>query len=177
MKRLLFAAGLLAALSGCSTYAIPNYSISADTVADLRTKVPGKVALGDFKSAEGITGDIMCRGVGPVKTPEGEPYAQYIRNALRSELIMAERYDEASPMLLTGNLDTFTFSSNSGNWTVGLTVASSNGKSLRVEQQHDFTTSFFGETACNQTAQAGMGAVQKTIGAVVRDPAFPSLVR
>ena len=36
MKRLFCAAVALGILSGCSTYAIPNYSISAGTVANLR---------------------------------------------------------------------------------------------------------------------------------------------
>jgi hypothetical protein len=177
MKRYFFAALSLGALSGCSTYAIPNYSISADTVAMLKANVPGKVGLGEFTSAPNINGDITCRAVGPVKTPDGESYAQYLRNAFRSELIIAERYDARSPISLTGSLDNFTFDSNAGFWTVGLTVASSNGNSLRVEQKHAYATSFYGETACNQTAQAGMGAVQKTIGAVVTSPQFPTLLR
>jgi hypothetical protein len=35
----------------------------------------------------------------------------------------------------------------------------------------------YGETACNQTAQALMPAVQNLVGKVVRDPAFVELVR
>ena len=61
-------------------------------------------------------------------------------------------------------------------WNLGLTVLSSNGKSITVIENYKFTSSFFGETACNQTAQALMPAVQNLIGKLTRSPQFINLL-
>jgi len=58
-----------------------------------------------------------------------------------------------------------------------LTVTSSNGQSLSVSEEYKYASSYYGETACNQTAQALMPAVQNVVGKVVRHPNFPALLR
>jgi hypothetical protein len=63
-----------------------------------------------------------------------------------------------------------------GGWDLGLTLKSSNGRSLAVAEHYVFTSSWFGETACNQTAQAMMPAVQNLIGKAVKSPQFRGLV-
>jgi hypothetical protein len=118
----------------------------------------------------------MCRAVGPIKTPDGEPFCEYIRKALVDELRMANVFSTNAPVTLTGNLDQIDFSSNSGTWEIALTVRCSNGKSMTVSENYSYTTSFYGETACNQTAQALMPAVQNLVGKVVRSPEFAALV-
>ena len=57
-----------------------------------------------------------------------------------------------------------------------LYAPSTNGKSMLVSESYPFTTSFVGETACNQTAQAFMPAVQNLVGKVVRSSEFITLV-
>jgi len=76
-----------------------------------------------------------------------------------------------------GRLNSIDFSSASGTWNLDLTVSSSNGRSLNVAENYSYTTSFYGETACNQTAQALMPAVQDLIGKVVHAPEFPALLK
>ncbi len=118
----------------------------------------------------------MCRGVGPIKTPDGEPFADFVRKAFLDELKIANAYSAKAPISLTGNLDAIDFSSSSGSWNLALTVKSSNGKSLSISENYPFTTSFYGETACNQTAQALMPAVQNLVGKIVRSTEFIALV-
>lgn len=132
--------------------------------------------MGAFSAAKPGESEIMCRGVGPIKTPDGEPFSEFVRKALLDELKIANAYSDTAPLTLTGSLDAIDFSSASGGWNLALTVKSSNGKSLSVFENYSFTTSFYGETACNQTAQALMPAVQNLVGKVVRSPEFPQLV-
>ena len=175
MKGLKFLLILLILSSGCSTYATNRYSISVDNVTALRNLGGKTVNVGAFTAT--ITGqkEIMCRGVGPIKTPDGEPFSEFVRKALIDELVMANVFSSTAPVVLTGNLNNIDFSSTSGTWNLSLTANSSNGKSMTVTENYSYTSSFYGETACNQTAQALMPAVQNLIGKLVRSPEFADL--
>jgi hypothetical protein len=85
------------------------------------------------------------------------------------EFKISEVYSSSAPVTLTGNLDSIDFSSNSGTWNLVLTVNSSNGNALYVSENYSYTTSFYGETACNQTAQAFMPTVQNRPPRPLRD--------
>ncbi len=163
-------------ISGCSTYAANRYSISVDNVTSLKTLSGTQLNVGQFTATKPGLTEIACRGVGPIKTPDGETFENYIRKALIDELKLAELYSENAPVTLTGNLDNIDFSSNSGTWDLSLTIKSSNGKVLSVSETYSFTTSFYGETACNQTAQALMPAVQDLISKIIEHPEFSLLV-
>jgi hypothetical protein len=176
MKRLAVLLPLLLVLSGCSTYAAHRYSISADNVVALRGLKGKTVNVGLFTATQPEQREIMCRGVGPIKTPDGELFSEFIRKALLDELRIANALSPTAPVTLTGNLDRIDFSSANGNWDLALTVKSSNGKSMTVTEDYSYTTSWYGETACNQTAQALMPAVQNLIGKLVRSQDFSVLV-
>ena len=118
----------------------------------------------------------MCRGVGPIKTPDGEAFSDFVRKALIDELKIASIYSASAPVTLTGNLDALDFSSNGGLWNLSLTVKASNGKSMTATEAYSYTSSFNGTTACNQTAQAFMPAVQNLVGKVVSSPEFIALI-
>ena len=176
MKPLAVVLLLLVLLSGCSTYSAHRYSVSTDNVVALRTLSEKTLNVGPFTAAEPGQNQIMCRGVGPIKTPDGEPFSEFVRKALVDELRMANAFSPAAPVTLTGNLDRIDFSSAGGNWNLALTVISSNGKSMTVTEEFKYTSSWYGETACNQTAQALVPAVQNLIGKLVRSPDFTVLV-
>ena len=176
MKKLIILSLFAVLASGCSTYSANRYSISTDNVMALRSLNGVMVDVGAFSSSTPGQTEIMCRGVGPIKTPDGETFSDFVRKALLDELRMAETYASPAPVTISGNLDAIDFSSNSGNWNLALTVNSSNGKSMTVSEDYKYTSSFYGETACNQTAQAFMPAVQNLVGKVVRSPEFMELV-
>lgn len=176
MKRLFFIFAMAVLASGCSTYSASRYSIATDNVIALRTLNGKTINVGAFSATTPGQKEIMCRGVGPIKTPDGEPFAEFVRKALLDELKMANSYSPTAPVTITGNLDAIDFSSNNGSWNLALTVKTSNGKSMSVSESYAFTSSFYGETACNQTAQAFMPAVQNLVGKVVRAPEFMALV-
>ena len=122
---------------------------------------------------------ITCRAVGPIKTPDGESFEDFIRKAFVSELVIGEIYAPTAPVTITGNVDSLDFSSGltDAAWDIALTVRSSNGRSLSAKERYPFTASYYGETGCNNTAHALMPAVQNLVGKVVRDAVFPELLK
>ena len=166
----------LGLLQACSTYSTNRYSINAGNVVALKTYQSNKITVGDFTATKPNVKSVSCRAVGPIPTPDGETYENYIRNALISELQIADSYSSEGEVVLTGNLNEIKPNSVSGNWKISLTVNSSNGKKLTVDELYDFKTSYYGETACNQTAQALMPAVQNLIGKLVTNAEFNNLV-
>lgn len=176
MKRVLPLSILLTLATGCSTYTVLRYSPSTDNVVALRTLNGKLVNVGSFTAATPGQTEIMCRAVGPIKTPDGESFSDYVRKALLDDLRIANVYSESAPITLTGQLDAIDFSSNSGEWHLSLSVKSTNGKSMSVSETYKYQTSFYGETACNQSAQALMPAVQNLVGKVVRSKEFKTLL-
>jgi len=166
----------LIVITGCSTYSAARYSINTDNVVALRSLNGKTVNVGPFTATKAGERELMCRGVGPIKTPDGEPFSEFVRKALVDEMKIANAYSAAASTTLTGNLDSLDFSSSSGSWNLALTVRSSNGRTMTVAEQYSFTSSFYGETACNQTAQAFMPAVQNLVGKIVRSSEFMSLL-
>lgn len=164
-------------LSGCSTYAVQRYNVSVDNVMTLKKLNENKLNVGPFTATKPNQREIMCRGVGPIKTPDGENFENYIRKALIDELKLADAFATDSAVTLAGHLSHIDFNSNSGKWMIDLTVSSSNGNSLNVSEVYDYKTSFYGETACNQTAQALLPAVQDLISKVIHNPKFADLVK
>jgi hypothetical protein len=165
-------------MTGCSTYAIPRYSISADNLAELRKIKSAPVALGSFKTVGADDSDaIMCRAAGPVKTPDGETFADYIKKALASELTLAEKYDPLSKVVITGSLTVIQFSSEVGEWNMAMSLMSSNGQQLGVAEKFTYGFSWMADVACIQTAQATLAAVQNLIHKAVSDAAFQALMR
>jgi hypothetical protein len=167
------------ALAGCSTYAAQRYSIAPNNIAVLRAFRGQAVNVGPFTAAKPGRSEITCRAVGPTKTPDGEPFEEYIRKAFIADLSIAEVYSTAAPVTLTGRLDAIDFSSGltDAAWDIAVTISSSNGKSLAVDNHYSFSGNFVGEVACNQTAQALMPAVQDLIAKIIRHPDFAALLR
>lgn len=181
--RVTVVAMILVALTtgGCSTYAASRYSISPETVNALRAFRPQTVAVGPFTAAKPGVSEITCRAVGPIKSPDGEPFEEFIRRAFIAELTIAEIYAATAPVTLTGHLERLDFESgiywSDAAWHLVVTVKSSNGKQLAATEHYAFKASYGGDAACQNTAQALMPAIQNLVGKVVRDPAFPDLLR
>src|SRR5881396_115054 len=115
--------------SACSSYTVPRYGLSAENVAGLR-KLGAKVNVGTFTATTPAQTEIRCRASGPVRTPDGRPFEDYIRRALVDELKVAEMLSDSAPVTLTGHLDKIDFNSMAGDWTMQFTATSSNGRSL-----------------------------------------------
>jgi hypothetical protein len=163
-------------LSGCSTYAVPRYSISVDNVTLLKGLDGKTLNVGDFTSSQPGQNEITCRAAGPIKTPDGETFSDYIRKAFINDLKIANVFLPNAPVTLTGNLNSIDFASMSGTWDISLSIKSSNGKSITISEDYSYASSFDALSACNETAQALMPAVQDLINKIISHPDFHSLI-
>ncbi|MBT9541374.1 hypothetical protein [Thiobacillus sp.] len=108
-------------------------------------------------------------------------FEAYIQKALADELKVAGKFDDKSQKItLTGTVVQLGFSSSrgltGGTWDIGLNVSSSNGQSVFIAEHYEFNSGFIADTACKQTAEAYLPAVQNLIGKLVKAPEFKSLV-
>jgi hypothetical protein len=178
VKRM-FVAISAVALSACSTYMPQRYSINADTNVALKEMGAGNINVGSFQGPKNF--DNSCRAAGPISPPDNMSFEAYIQKALADELKVAGKFDEKTPKItLTGTVEQLGFSSarglTGGTWDIGLKVNSSNGQSAFVAEHYEFNSGFIADTACKQTAEAYLPAVQNLIGKLVKAPEFKSLV-
>lgn len=178
MKKIVVVLSVLA-LSGCSTYMPARYNISADNNAALKAIGVGNINVGSFKGPASF--DNACRGAGPIAPPDNMSFEAYIQKALADELKVAGMFDEKTPKAtLSGVVEKLDFSSSrgltGGAWNIGLRINASNGKSIFVSEHYEFNSGFSANTACKQTAEAYLPAVQNLIGTLVKTPEFKSLL-
>lgn len=167
--------------TGCSTTSSSvQYKASTKNVVAIEDYVRdtgAKVKTSDFTSAPGVDGSPWCRANGPVSFGSGKSASQFIQEALQEELFLAKAYASNAPVSIGGTVDKLTFSSvTPASWDIGLTLTSSNGEVLRVEQSHRFDTSWDAWSACKNVADAFAPAVQSTLAKAVSDPRFKALL-
>jgi hypothetical protein len=166
-------------ISGCSTYMPQRYSIAADNNVALKAIPVGNINVVAFRGPVGF--DNSCRAVGPISPPDNMSFELYLRKALADELKVAGKFDDKTPKVtLSGVVEQLSFSSSrgltGGSWDIGLRINSSNGKSNFVSEHYEFNSGFIGDTACKQTAEAYLPAVQNIIGKLVKSSEFLALV-
>lgn len=179
MKKLLVALSIFT-LGACSTYMPQRYSISADNNVALKALGVSNISVGAFKGPPpGF--DSACRGAGPIAPPDNLSFEGYFQKALADELKVAGMFDDKAPKVtLTGAIEHLSFSSTlrvtEGQWDITVRLNSSNGKSITASEHYEFHSGFIADTACKQTAEAYLPAVQNLIGKLIGSPGFKSLV-
>lgn len=166
-------------LSGCETPTTQRYAISADNNQAIRALGTSGIGVGTFAAPVDFSAN--CRALGPLQVADGLTHTQYIRKAFEDELKVAGAFaDAGSRVTLAGKVNKLEFSSTraltGGSWTIELTLTSSNGKSITVNEYYEFNSGFVANEACRNTAEAFSRAVQNLVGKTVRDPAFASLL-
>lgn len=166
-------------MSACSTFTPQRYSISADNNVALKAIGASNINVGTFSGPASF--DKTCRGAGPIAPPDNISFEAYIQKALADELKVAGIFDDKAPKAtLSGVVEHLSFSSSrgltGGEWDIRLRVNSSNGKSIVVSEHYEFQSGFVADTACKQTAEAYLPAVQNLIGKLVKAPEFKSLL-
>jgi len=170
MKRVIVIA-IITLLSGCATYVTDRYSMSADNVMEARSWNGIKLKIGNFSDAQNGSAQ-SCNYKGDIKTIDGESYAQFIRNALATELKFAGVYSESAPVTITGRLDKIDNSTAvATDWNIVVTLTSSNGKSITIAEHYTYNGSIIGTAAstCGASASAFVPAVQNLIGKIIRE--------
>jgi hypothetical protein len=169
----------LATLTGCESMVAPRYSANADNNVAIKALRVSGVSVGKFSGPAEF--DPNCRLVGALQTADGLTHTQYIRRAFEEEFKLAGIYAASAPrVVLNGRVTKMDFSSTrgvtGGEWTIALTLTSSNGATMSAAENYAFTSGFIAQTACKQTAEAFTPAVQNLIGKFVRSPEFARLV-
>ncbi len=180
MRNIAITLSIALTLSACSTYTTPRYSINADTNVTLKSLGITNVAIGTFTGPASF--DTACRAAGPLAPPDGMTHTAYFKKALEDELKVAGAHSASLPKVtLSGSVDKLSFSSSrgltGGSWDIEVTVNSSNGKTMNANEHYEFESGFIADTACKQTAEAYMPAVQNLIAKIVRAPEFKALVQ
>jgi hypothetical protein len=168
--------GLL--LSACETPTTQRYSILADNSMAIKSLNASGIGVGTFQPPAAFSE--TCRALGPLKVSDNLTHTGYIQKAFEDELKIAGAFGNPARVSLNGKINTLEFSSShgltGGYWKIDMTLASTNGKSMNVDEYYEFNSGFSAPEACRQTAEAFTRAVQNLVGKTVADPQFKGLI-
>jgi hypothetical protein len=166
-------------LTGCETTSSIPYTSSTENVLQFQSALSQsdvKVKLGSFAESESI-GELTCRLLGPIDVSRGKTRAEYIKDAMQTELFLAQAYSVDSDIVIEGKLDSLNFSSVSpASWEFGFTIFSNKSSGYSVNTKYQFNTSYSAYSACKNVADAFGPAVQDLINTIVTHPDFAALV-
>ena len=149
-------------LAGCETTSTRPYTASTENVMRMQSILGDvvRLKLGNFtENEENIK--LTCRLSGPVDVSPGKTNAEYIRDALQSELFLAKAYDLDAATELSGTLNALSFSSTSpASWDIDFSIQSNNSTGYNIKSNYPFKTSFSAYSACQNVADAFAPAVQ-----------------
>ena len=161
-------------LGGCSSNNVKRFSVDNHHInkAKMEKSITKKIAIKDVVMANGDKNAIMCRMVGNIYLPNKMTYSQYIKDAFNKTLLSMNRLSEdsnsASSLMI--NLNKVEFSSTSGKWYIDAGVKVGNHAAIDVSSITEFGTSFVGEFACRNVAEAFDEAVGNFVDKVLSNP-------
>ena len=171
----------VALLAGCSTTNSIPYKASTSNVITIQNTLKAsntKVTLGTFSMGSGVTEELLCRLMGPVKVAPGKTLSAYIKEAFQEELFLAQAYDTNASVKIEGQIEKLAFSSVSpANWEISMRVSSNKSPGYTVAVKYNYDTSFDAISACRNVADAFAPAVQELLRQVVTNPQFNQLVK
>ena len=178
--KLIAALAAVSSLAACS-HMTPRYGMSANNIEAIHQaagSTPQKISVGAFTSTQPGIHSIVCRAAGAVASPDGEPFATYIQNAMTNELKVGGVYAADSAVRIDGKLDHIDFNSNigSGKWIIDLTLTSGSADPVAVHETHEFSTNWVADKACEQVAAALQPSVQDLLGKFYASPGFKAMV-
>jgi hypothetical protein len=166
---------------GCSTTNSIPYKASTSNVITIQNTLKAsntKVTLGTFSMGSGVTEELLCRLMGPVKVAPGKTLSAYIKEAFQEELFLAQAYDTNASVKIEGQIEKLAFSSVSpANWEISMRVSSNKSPGYTVAVKYNYDTSFDAISACRNVADAFAPAVQELLRQVVSNPQFTQLVK
>jgi hypothetical protein len=171
----------IATLTACQSYTAQTYSISPDTVRSVKNlKLNESVGVGEVMTPVDI--DLNCRAMGPIALPNKLTLSTHVKKAKEDELKIGDAYAYQNPKVtLSAQITKFSMSSSKGltrgYFDIDLKVNSSNGKSIQANEYYEFDSGFDGYTACKNTSDALMPAIQNLVAKVYKNPQFVDLVK
>jgi hypothetical protein len=166
-------------LCGCQGGVVPVYSIYGDTNFAIKSSgLTEKIGVGSFVSTSQV--DMGCRMAGEITLPRNQTPSEYIQKALENELKVANLFGgDSAKIVLSGTVERLFLSTtdkslSDGRWDLSMTIKSSNGSLLKVDESYSFETS--SGNRCKESADAFLPAVQNLIAKIFTSPRFKDLV-
>lgn len=162
--------------TNCTTYTVTKYRATANTTEMIRMILGDKtISIGRFK---GLGNELQyrCLRAGPLEVPGNQTLRDYIRNAFIEEFKMAGNYSENSNPLFSAEITHLYCDPRAGYWHININIMSENGNKFSIITTYEFSSGFFVETVCRETAHAFDKAVKNLVYQVVSNPRFKSLV-
>ncbi len=158
---------LISFLSGCSNEVknfIPNYAQESIIRNNIAKKITIKTIMPkNDKNA------VMCRMNGNIYLPNKMTYSQYVEDAFKKSLVLANRLaDEgrnSHGLLIT--LTKVDFNSAIGKWYINADVKVNNNVPVEIKNTTSFGTEFFADAACSSVANTFDRAVGNFVDEVL----------
>jgi hypothetical protein len=166
-------------IAGCAGVVYP-YSMSIDNVQKLKDNGNFSAKIGEFNSTPGPENANPLRiRANSASSPYHGSFANYISEALKEELVLANKLApnskiEISGTLLKNNVDVGGISTATGNIQVRF-IVKNNGE-VRYDQiksaHHEWDSSYAAAIAVPHASQEYPILVQKLLGSLFDDPVF-----
>jgi hypothetical protein len=166
-------------LPGCAAHITQRYSLHTPNIVALKNvakKSQVKLKVDEFRSDLNISQE-TCRGMA-IMPPDGKTFSAFIRDALISELISNDLYDDKSNVNLRGNLKNIELhaaSFDEGNWIIEMELVADGRSSFLVSIDRKFSSGFAGYTACENAKASFVPTVQDFINLVIIHPGFQEI--
>ncbi|NLC24084.1 MAG: hypothetical protein GX776_06410, partial [Oxalobacter sp.] len=178
MKKILAILAVITLATGCTIYkSVSHYTPAPENVETVQATVEIPVNIGEFADAS-FRKELTCGSLAIVEAPQdGWTYADAIRYALIDELTQAERYDPASPVTITALLNRIDFDTEKGMWIIRMTLTSSNGRTMTIEETLRYSSLGTGEIACMQAASNYLPVLTAFMKQLLASPEFAELAK
>ncbi|MDL2284701.1 hypothetical protein LJC19_06135 [Oxalobacter sp. OttesenSCG-928-P03] len=177
MKKTIASIAAIALLAGCAVFkTVSDYTPDPENIPAIQANVAIPVNVGEFTDAS-FRKELTCRSLAIVEAPDEWTYADVIRYALIDELTQAERFDTESPVTITALLNRIDFETEKGSWIIRMTLTSSNGKSMTIEEVHAYSATGIGEAACVQAVSHYRHVLAKFMKNLLASPEFAGLTK
>jgi hypothetical protein len=170
---------LLLNLAGCASTAIP-YLATNENVIVLQALPKGKVALGQFTAQNPGLNQVSIRATS-YESPFNGSYAEFLKEALRTELETAGRFAPSAPIVINGELQTNTLDASvgTGHAHISARIAIKRGGDTVYDKivrgDNEWSSPFLGAIAIPRAAQQYDIAWEALIASLFADPDFAKI--
>lgn len=178
-----FALAVTLAFLGACTGPAPKYQASIDNALTLKRIGKAPMRAGQFSALDTANKSLQLRASSMV-SPYNDSYADYLREALRNDLIEAGRLDEnahivVDGVLLKNDMDISGLSLGTAGMSARFAIKRGNGVQFEKEISvtHDWNSDFRGAIAIPMARDMYPVVVQKLLRALYADPDFAAATR
>lgn len=161
-----------------------TYEASSYNVREAEKTLDNNLAVGDFSRKQNslVQDPWIFREASKVASPIGEGHHDYIADAIKTELMLARRYDANSDLVLTGEMFQHLVDAgmSEGVGSVGMRFMLDSAGSIIYDEnkfiEHKWDSAFVGVTAANKAYRGHLEMTSKLINNLFSDTNFINAV-